>query len=164
VVPTQSDRVDLDGLDADLIRVPRATLVAKPAARGTTAARWADEKTRTDDNPRVQVACQPGVLVVKERVEEGENAPGAAHGSASRREAQLADGQHLLRACTNALLRGPVTGHRKRFLAGSEGLTHVPSNAPKRAANSIQSTHRHARLERCTLRGRIRAPRFLFYI
>jgi hypothetical protein len=46
VVPTLSDRVDLDDLDADLIWVPRATMVAKPAARGTTARRWAEAKTR----------------------------------------------------------------------------------------------------------------------
>jgi hypothetical protein len=39
VVPSVSDQVDLDILDADLIGVPRATMVAKPAVRGTTARR-----------------------------------------------------------------------------------------------------------------------------
>jgi hypothetical protein len=43
VVPTLSDRVDLDGFDADLIWVPRASLVAQPAARGTTARRSAGD-------------------------------------------------------------------------------------------------------------------------
>jgi hypothetical protein len=41
VVPNLSDQVDLEILDADLIGVPRATMVAKPAVRGTTARRSA---------------------------------------------------------------------------------------------------------------------------
>jgi hypothetical protein len=64
VVPTLSDRVDLDGLDADLIWVPRATLVAKPAARGTTARRYTArggyiQITRGDSgSPRAHQAYQ----------------------------------------------------------------------------------------------------------
>ena len=112
----------------------------------------------TRGNPRVQVACQPGVLDVKERVEEGENAPW--DGSRERRSARGACRPSATSAASPEVDNGAwcCSSLQAPTASRSHTLSDCSPGGARAAACSSPLTTRIVAGGRTTVRSRMGAP------